>query len=83
MNVFLFGFISAYRKGCSISHILIRLKEITRLIETWRFALGNTLFTGAVLMDLSETFDCVPNYLVVTKLYVYGLSFDTVTFVNI
>ena len=39
-------FMSAYRKGYSANHVLIRL------IENWRKTLDNKLFTGAVLMDL-------------------------------
>ena len=42
---FLFDFISAYRKGHSTNHVILRL------IENWKAALDSNLFTGAVLMD--------------------------------
>ena len=75
-NEFLSDFISAYRKGYSTNHVLIRL------IENWRTTLDKNLFTGAVLMDLYKAFDCIPHHLLIAKLHAYGLSFDTVTFLN-
>ena len=75
-NEFSSDFISAYRKGYSTNHVLIRL------IENWKTALDKNLFTGTVLMDLSKAFDCIPHDLLIAKLHAYGLSFDTVTFLN-
>ena len=75
-NKFLSDFISAYRKGYSTNHVLIRL------VENWKLALDKNIFTGAVLMDLSKAFDCIPHNLLVAKLHAYGLSFNTVTFLN-
>ena len=74
---FLSDFISAYRKGYSTNHVLIRL------IENWKTTLAKNLFTEAVLMDLSKAFDCIPHDLLIAKLHAYGLSFDTVTFLNL
>ena len=59
-----------------MNHVLIRL------IENWRQALDNNLFTSAVLMDLSKTFDCIPHDLIIAKLHAYGLDFDAVTFLH-
>ena len=75
-NEFLSDFISAYRKGYSTNHVLIRL------IENGKTTLDKNLFTGAVLMDHSKAFDCIPHDLLIAKLHAYGLSFDTVTFLN-
>ena len=76
INKFLSDFISAYRKGYSANHALIRL------FENWKISLDKNLFTGAILIDLSKAFDCIPHDLLIAKLYAYGLSCDTVTFVN-
>ena len=73
---FLSDFISAYRKGYSTNHVLLRL------IENWKAALDSNLFTGAVLMDLSKAFDCIPHDLLIAKLHAYGFSFETLTFLN-
>ena len=67
-------FISAYRKNYSSSHVLIRL------IENWKSKLDNKKFVGAVLMDLSKAFDCVPHDLLIAKMHAYGFSVDTLVF---
>ena len=64
----------AYRSGYC-ANVLIRL------IENWRHALDN-LFTGAVLMDLSKAYNCIPHDLLIAKLHVYGLDFDAITFLH-
>ena len=67
-------FISAYRKKYSTSHVLIRL------IENWKKHLDNKKFVGAVLMDLSKAFDCVPHDLLIAKMHAYGFDFNTLVF---
>ena len=56
--------------------------SIIRLIENWRHGLDNKLFTGAVLMDLSKAFDCLPHDLLIANLHAYGLDFDTIMFLH-
>ena len=63
------SFISAYRKGYSIQHVL------TRLIEEWRERLDNNYIVGAILMDLSKAFDCIPHNLISAELATYGLDY--------
>ena len=40
--------------------------------EEWRKILDNSYFIGAVLMDLSKAFDCIPHDRVIFKLAAYG-----------
>ena len=68
--MFLSKFICAYRKKYSSNHVLIRL------IENWRLHLDDKKFVGAVLMDLSKAFDCVPHDLLIAKMHAYGFDFD-------
>ena len=68
LDNYLSPFISAYRKGCSTQHVL------TRLAEEWSEQLDNNYIVGAILMDLSKAFDCIPHDLIIAKLAAYGLD---------
>ena len=68
-------FISAYRKRYSSQHVLIRL------IEEWRDKLDQNLMVGAILMDLSKAFDCIPHDLLIAKLEAYGLDITSLTYI--
>ena len=52
-----------------------------RLIQNWKKALDEKIFVGAVLMDLSKAFDCIPHGLLIAKLHAYGFSEKTVIFI--
>ena len=43
------------------------------MLEDWRKALDENKYVGAVLMDLSKAFDCLPHSLLLAKLRAYGL----------
>ena len=59
--------IAAYRQGYSCQDVILRL------VEDWKRALENRKHVGAVLMDLSKAFDCLPHQqLLVAKLRAYG-----------
>ena len=50
-------FISANQKFYSTEHVLIRD------LEDWRYKLNKKNVVGAILTDLSKTFDFIPHYL--------------------
>ena len=68
---YLSPFIPAYRKNYSTQQVLIRL------LEEWREKLDENFIVGAVLMDLSKAFDCIPHDLIIAKLAAYGIERET------
>ena len=67
-------FLSAYRKKYSTNHVLIRM------VENWKLNLDNKKYVGAVLMDLSKAFDCIPHDLLIAKMHAYGFSLKSLVF---
>tara|TARA_B110001454_G_C12716814_1_gene432912 strand:- start:83 stop:3097 length:3015 start_codon:yes stop_codon:yes gene_type:complete len=74
VNLILSDKISAYRKGYSTQHVLLKLTE------EWRKHLDSNKVVGAVLMDLSKAFDCIPHELLIAKLSAYGFEKNTLKF---
>ena len=68
-------FIVAYRQAYSTQHVLIRL------IEDGRSNLDNDHLVGAVLMDLSKAFDCIPHDLLIAKLHANGFHEDALVLI--
>ena len=52
----------------SYHHVLIRL------LEEWRKALDDGNLVGAMLMDLSKAFDCIPHNFLIAQLQAYGFQ---------
>ena len=52
-----------------------------RLIEDWKSSLDNDYLVGALLMDLSKVFDCIPHDLLIAKLHAYGFNEDALVLI--
>ena len=68
--------LSAYRKGYSCQTLLLKC------IEDWKSALDNNCCVGALFMDLSKAFDCLPHNLLIAKLEAYGLDISACELVS-
>ena len=60
--------LSAFRKSFSCETVLIRL------IEDWKALLDQHQVIGAMMLDLSKAFDCLPHRLLIAKLKAYGFD---------
>ena len=67
--------LSAYRKLYSSQHVLMRL------LEQWRHNLDNNYVVGAILIDLSKAFDCIPHDQLIAKLAAYGFDENALNYI--
>ena len=76
VNEFLSPYFCGYRKGFNTQYALLSL------IEKWKKTLDNKRYTGAILMDLSKAFDTINHELLITKLYAYGFSKESLKIIS-
>ena len=65
-----------FRKGFNAQHCLITM------IEKWRRSVDGGGHAGALLSDLSKTFDCIDHELLIAKLYADGFDKNPLYFIN-
>ena len=58
-----------FRRGYSAQHCLLVM------VEKWRQCLENGGVSGALLTDLSKTFNCILHDLLIAKLAAYGFDY--------
>ena len=75
MNDLFSPLVAAYRENYNTQNVLIRL------LEEWRLYLDNNYFVGAVMVDLSKMFDCIPHDLLIAKLEAYRFDNNTIRYV--
>ena len=64
-----------FRKGYSTQHALLNM------INNWQKTLHSKGKVGAILMDLSKAFDCLPHDLLIAKLEAYGFGNKSLKFI--
>ena len=67
-ETFLSPYLCGFRKGYNTQQALVRF------VEKCKSVLDKKGFAGAILMDLSKTFDCLNHELLIAKLSAYGFS---------
>ena len=61
-------FVCAFRRKYSCQSVLLKV------VDDWKCALDQNIFTGVGYMDLSKAFHCLPHGLLIAKLHAYGLD---------
>ena len=70
---FLSSIPSGFRQGYSAQNTLVRI------LENFRTSLDEGSKVGALLMDLSQEFECIRHGLLIAKLHTYGFSHEALT----
>ena len=68
VNTWFSKHLCGFRKGHSTQHSLLDM------LRKWQSCLNTSGKVGAVLMDLSKAFDCLPHDLLIAKMAAYGFG---------
>ena len=71
INTWLSKYLCGFRKGFSTQH------SILHMLRKWQSHLDTSGIIGAILMDLSKAFDCLPHNLLIAKMAAYGFGKST------
>ena len=67
-------YLCGFRKGYNTQYALLNM------LRNWQKCLSNKGKVGAILMDLSKAFDCLPHDLLIAKLKAYGFGQHSLRF---
>ena len=62
--------------------VLVKKKPLLPPIETWKEVLDRKGYGGAVLMNLSKTFDTINYDFLLTKLHAYGFTNESLSLIK-
>ena len=76
MDKFLFKYQCGFSKEYYAQHCLLAM------IQKFKKALNNGNVFGALLMDFSKAFDCLPHDLIIAKLISYGFNLTSLNLIH-
>ena len=74
VNSFLSKYLCGFRKGLNCQYALLNM------VRKWQSCLSSSGKVGAILMDLSKAFDCLPHDLLIAKMAAYGFGHHSLKF---
>ena len=80
LNIFLESFFST--KLCGFRKQYSTQSALLNMLRKWQTSLSNSEKIGAILMDLSKAFDCLPHDLLIAKLHAYGLGHKSLALIH-